>query len=109
MGPGRAADGGQRLSMPYIGPRRRGLLATIEMYLKTTCPYCIRAQALLARKGVTAVEYNIDRGGPKRDEMIERSGRMTVPQIFIDGRHVGGCDDLQALEREGRLDPLLAQ
>ena len=80
----------------------------VEIYLKSTCPYCIRAQALLARKGVSAVEYNIDAGGPKRDEMIERSGRMTVPQIFIDGRHVGGCDDLHALDRQGKLDSLLA-
>jgi glutaredoxin 3 len=84
-------------------------LASVEIYTKSTCPYCIRAQSLLARKGVAAVEYNIDRGGPKRDEMIERSGRMTVPQIFIDGRHVGGCDDLQALDGRGELDALLTQ
>jgi glutaredoxin 3 len=77
------------------------------MYTKSTCPYCTRAEALLRSKGVTAQTYNLDSGGPKRDEMIERSGRMTVPQIFIDGRHVGGCDDLFALERDGRLDPLL--
>ena len=78
------------------------------MYLKTTCPYCTRARSLLSSKGVTTEEYNIDAGGPKRDEMIERSGRTTVPQIFIDGRHVGGCDDLFALERDGRLDTMLA-
>ena len=83
-------------------------MPTVEMYLKSTCPYCIRAQALLARKGVDVVEYDLDRGGPKRDEMIERCGRMTVPQIFIDGRHVGGCDDLHALDRSGKLDSLLA-
>ncbi|WP_344711423.1 glutaredoxin 3 [Sphingomonas humi] len=83
-------------------------MANVEMYLKTTCPYCIRAEALLRGKGITAVTYNLDAGGPKREEMIERAGRMTVPQIFIDGRHVGGCDDLFALEREGRLDQLLA-
>jgi glutaredoxin 3 len=77
------------------------------MYSKTTCPYCIRASELLRAKGVQVTLYNLDAGGPKRDEMIERSGRMTVPQIFIDGRHVGGCDDLFALERSGRLDPLL--
>ena len=80
----------------------------IEMYLKTTCPYCTRAKSLLTSKNVAAEEYNIDRGGPKRDEMIQRSGRMTVPQIFIDGRHVGGCDDLFALERSGRLDAMLS-
>lgn len=80
----------------------------VEMYSKTTCPYCVRAQHLLQQKGVTAEVYNLDAGGPKRDEMIERSGRMTVPQIFIDGRHVGGSDDLHALDRAGKLDPLLA-
>lgn len=83
-------------------------MATVEIYSKSTCPYCIRAEALLRGKGIAATRYNLDAGGPKRDEMIERSGRMTVPQIFIDGRHVGGCDDLFALEREGRLDTLLA-
>lgn len=77
------------------------------MYSKTFCPYCSRAKALLDSKGVAAEEYNIDGGGPKRDEMMNRSGRMTVPQIFIDGRHVGGCDDLFALERAGKLDPML--
>jgi glutaredoxin 3 len=82
-------------------------VANVEIYSKTTCPYCVRASALLRSKGIEATTYNIDAGGPKRDEMIERSGRMTVPQIFIDGRHVGGCDDLFALEREGRLDTLL--
>lgn len=80
----------------------------IEIYLKTTCPYCVRAQQLLSAKGLTFEGYNLDAGGPKRDEMIERSGRMTVPQIFINGRHVGGCDDLFALERAGKLDSLLA-
>lgn len=80
----------------------------VEMYLKTTCPYCVRAQQLLGAKGVPVESYNLDAGGPKRDEMIERSGRMTVPQIFINGRHVGGCDDLFALERDGKLDSLLA-
>ena len=83
-------------------------MPTVEIYTKSTCPYCIRAQSLLARKGVKPVEYNIDAGGPKRGEMIERSGRMTVPQIFIDGQHVGGCDDLMALESRGKLDALLA-
>lgn len=83
-------------------------MANVELYFKSTCPYCIRASQLLRAKGVEAVSYNLDSGGPKRDEMIERSGRMTVPQIFIDGQHVGGCDDLFALERDGRLDTLLA-
>ena len=83
-------------------------MTRVEMYLKTTCGYCYRAQALLEQKGVEVETYNLDRGGPKRDEMIQRSGRMTVPQIFIDDRHVGGCDDLFALERQGKLDELLA-
>ena len=83
-------------------------MARVEMYLKTTCPYCHRAKELLRGKGVSVEEYNLDAGGPKRDEMIDRAGRMTVPQIFIDGRHVGGCDDLFALERQGKLDAMLA-
>lgn len=83
-------------------------MSHVEIYVKTTCPYCVRAQQLLAQKGVQPDVVNIDRGGPDRETMIERSGRMTVPQIFINGQHVGGCDDLFALEREGRLDTLLA-
>ncbi len=83
-------------------------LARIEMYSKTTCPYCYRAAELLRAKGVEVETISLDSGGPQRNEMIERSGRTTVPQIFIDGRHVGGCDDLYALERAGKLDPLLA-
>lgn len=83
-------------------------MARVEMYSKTTCPYCYRAKDLLRGKGVSIEEYVIDGGGAKRDEMIDRAGRTTVPQIFIDGRHVGGCDDLFALDRQGRLDPLLA-
>lgn len=79
------------------------------MYLKTTCPYCIRAARLLESKGVEFESYVIDHGDEKRAEMIKRAhGRTTVPQIFIDGLHVGGCDDLYALERAGKLDALLA-
>ena len=81
----------------------------MEIYTKTTCPFCIRAMRLLEMKKVDAVEYNIDTGGPKREEMIQRAGgRSTVPQIFINGRHVGGCDDLMGLEYDGKLDELLA-
>lgn len=81
----------------------------VEIYTKFLCPYCSRAKALLAGKGVPFEEYDISTGGPQRDEMIHRSGgRVTVPQIFIDGHHVGGCDDLHALERQGRLDAMLA-
>ena len=81
----------------------------IEIYSKTTCPYCIRAKRLLDSKGLSYDEHVIDFGGQGRQEMIQRSGgRMTVPQIFIGGRHIGGCDDLVALEAMGKLDALLA-
>lgn len=83
-------------------------MAKVEIYTKAFCGFCHRAKALLDKKGAAYEEYDISMGGPKRCEMIERSGgRMTVPQIFIDGRHVGGCDDLFALDRRGDLDPLL--
>ena len=83
-------------------------MATVEIYTKAFCPYCARAKALLDRKGVTYEEYEISMGGPKRTEMLERAnGRTTVPQIFIDGRHIGGSDDLADLDRNGKLDPLL--
>lgn len=84
-------------------------MAKIEIYTKAFCPYCSRAIALLDSKGAEYEEFDITMGGPKRVEMIERaSGRTTVPQIFIDGKHIGGSDDLAALERQGGLDPLLA-
>lgn len=83
-------------------------LARVQMYSKSTCPYCIRAAQLLRAKGVEVETINLDAGGPRREEMIQRTGRLTVPQIFIGDRHVGGCDDLFALERAGKLDPLLA-
>lgn len=81
----------------------------IEIYTKAFCPYCARAMKLLASKGAMPEEFDITLGGPKRAEMLERSnGGTTVPQIFIDGQHVGGSDDLVALERAGKLDALLA-
>ena len=83
-------------------------MATVEIYTKTFCGYCWRARSLLEDKGVEFDEYVIDGGGPKREEMIQRAnGRTTVPQIFIDGRHIGGCTDLLALERDGKLADLL--
>ena len=83
-------------------------MARVEIYTKFFCPYCSRAKKLLGEKGVEFEEYDITMGGEKRAEMLQRAnGRHTVPQIFIDGRHVGGSDDLAALEREGQLDPLL--
>ena len=84
-------------------------MAKVEIYTKFLCPYCTRAKSLLASKGVEVVEYDISMGGPKRAEMIQRAnGRTTVPQVFIDDRHIGGSDDLAALDRAGGLDPLLA-
>ena len=81
----------------------------VEIYVKTTCGYCLRAMRLLEAKKVEFESYVIDFGGPRRAEMIDRAnGRTTVPQIFIDGKHVGGCDDLFELEYEGCLDELLA-
>ena len=81
----------------------------VEIYTKMMCPFCSRAKKLLADKGVAFEEHDITMGGPTRAEMLERApGRTTVPQIFIGETHVGGCDDLVALERAGKLDPLLA-
>jgi glutaredoxin 3 len=83
-------------------------MARVEIYTKAFCGYCARAKRLLDVKGIAYEEYDITFGGDKRGEMLERApGRTTVPQIFIDGRHVGGSDDLHELERSGRLDALL--
>jgi len=82
-------------------------MANIVMYSTDYCPYCTRARALLASKQVSFQEIRIDEEPVKREEMINRSGRRTVPQIFIDGQHIGGCDDLYALESQGHLDELL--
>ncbi len=84
-------------------------MAKVEIYTKEWCGYCARAKRLLAENGADTVAYPVDMGGEKKTEMIERSGgRTTVPQIFIDGQHVGGCDDLMALERSGKLAEMLA-
>jgi glutaredoxin 3 len=84
-------------------------MAKVEIYTKAFCPYCCRAMTLLASKGVTPEEHDVTMGGPRKAEMVERSGgRMTMPQIFIDGSHIGGFDDLSALDRAGKLGPLLA-
>ena len=81
----------------------------VEIYTKMFCPYCVRAKRLLSEKGVAFEEHDITMGGPQRAEMIQRAnGRTTVPQIFIGETHVGGSDDLAALERAGKLDPILA-
>lgn len=84
-------------------------MASITIYTKAFCPYCTRAKRLLDGKGAAYDEIDISMGGPKRQEMLAKSnGRTTVPQIFIGDTHVGGSDDLAALERDGKLDALLA-
>jgi glutaredoxin 3 len=85
-------------------------MGQVLMYSTGVCPYCQRAEALLKARGVTAIEkVRIDLEPARRDEMVERTGRRTVPQIFIGETHVGGFDDLSALDREGKLKPLLSQ
>jgi glutaredoxin 3 len=79
----------------------------VVMYSTGWCPYCARARALLERKGAAIEEIDVDARPGARTEMVTRSGRRTVPQIFIGDTHVGGCDDLLELEASGRLDPLL--
>ena len=81
----------------------------IEVYTQPWCPYCSRAMNLLTKKGVAFEEIGAPSGSPERATAKQRSGgRSTVPQIFIDGQHVGGCDELMALERAGKLDVMLA-
>lgn len=80
----------------------------IEIYTQPWCPYCSRAMHLLDQKGVAYREIDAPHGSVARAESQQRSGRSSVPQIFIDGRHIGGCDELMALDRAGQLDPLLA-
>lgn len=83
---------------------------TIEIYTKWGCPFCVRAKALLDSKGVSYQEHDITFGGARRDEMVQRvPDARTVPQILIDGKSVGGSDELHALDAAGRLDPLLGR
>ncbi len=84
-------------------------MAHVRMYTTAVCPYCQRAEALLKQRGVDAIEkIRIDLDPAAREEMMTRTGRRTVPQIYIGDRHVGGFDDLAALDREGGLSPLLS-
>lgn len=84
-------------------------MASVDIYTRQFCGYCTAAKKLLEGKGVAFTEYDATIKPEYRQEMIQRaSGRSTFPQIFIDGQHVGGCDDLHALDRDGKLDPLLA-
>jgi len=81
----------------------------VTVYTTPICPYCVRAKALLGKKGVTYNEVDVMMDAKARDEMLAKSGgARTVPQIFIGETHVGGCDELYALERDGKLDPLLS-
>ena len=84
------------------------MAASVEIFTWRACPFCVRAKSLLDRKGVAYSEYAIDGDESARDAMAKRAGgRRSVPQIFINDQHVGGCDDLHALERSGQLDALL--
>ena len=92
----------------YAFKQEHPAVPRIEIYTQPWCPYCARAVGLLTKKGVAFEEIDAPGGSPERAVSIERSGRTSVPQIFIEGRHIGGCDDLMALERAGKLDPMLA-
>jgi len=83
------------------------IMSNVVLYTTGLCPYCYRAKKLLDRKGVSYEEIDVMFTAGKRDEMIQRSGRRTVPQIFIGETHVGGFDDMEALDEAGRLDSLL--
>lgn len=82
-------------------------MAEVIMYATGYCPYCTKAKALLTEKNVAFTEIRVDLHPELREEMIQKSGRNTVPQIFINGQHIGGCDDLHALEAQGELEKLL--
>ncbi len=85
-------------------------MTKITMYSTQVCPYCVMAERLLLSKGVTITEkILVDQDPVRREEMMARTGRRTVPQIFIGDTHVGGFDDLSALDKAGKLDPLLGQ
>lgn len=85
-------------------------MATVIMYTTAYCPYCINAERLLTNKGVTEInKIRIDEAPELRNEMMEKTGRRTVPQIYINDQHIGGFDDLRALDLAGKLEPLLAQ
>lgn len=95
---------------PILGRHPEQVKANVEIYTWQTCPYCIRAKLLLWWKGVNFTEYKIDGDNQARNQMAERAnGRRSVPQIFINNQHIGGCDELYQLNSQGRLDPLLAE
>lgn len=85
------------------------MTAKVEIYTWSTCPFCLRAKSLLNKKGVNFTEYSIDGDEDARAKMAQRAnGRRSLPQIFINDNHIGGCDDIHALERQGKLDEMLA-
>ncbi|MEQ9370737.1 MAG: glutaredoxin 3 [Coleofasciculus chthonoplastes F3-SA18-01] len=93
-----------------LGRHPERINANVEIYTWQTCPFCIRAKILLGWKGVNFTEYKIDGDGSARIKMAERAnGRRTVPQIFINNQHIGGCDDIYSLDSQGKLDTLLYQ
>lgn len=83
-------------------------MADVQIYVTTYCPYCVRAKALLKRKNVAFQEIDVSDDPARRSWLVEATRQRTVPQIFINGASIGGCDDLYALDRAGKLDPLLA-
>jgi len=91
----------------YATKSGESIMANVTIYSMENCPFCVRAKQLLDSKGVKYTELDIDKDDAVWEEMMAKSQRRTVPQIFINGQHVGGCDDLYALHREGKLDQLL--
>jgi glutaredoxin 3 len=83
--------------------------AKVTIYVTTVCPYCVRAKMHLKKKGVEFTEINVDSDSEKRAWLMQATGQRTVPQIFVNEQSIGGCDDMLALDRAGKLDPLLAQ
>ena len=79
----------------------------VHLYTKQQCPYCVRAKALLAKKGVAYEEIDVEHDEARRTWLVEASGQRTVPQVFVDGRSLGGFSEIDALERQGKLDPIL--
>ena len=95
---------------PLLGRHPENIKANVEMYTWQTCPYCIRAKMLLWWKGAQFTEYKIDGDATAREAMASRAnGKRTVPQIFINNQHIGGCDELYQLDTQGQLDSLLNQ
>ncbi|MGB3404789.1 MAG: glutaredoxin 3 [Microcoleaceae cyanobacterium] len=95
---------------PILGRHPENIKANVEIYTWQTCPFCIRAKLLLWWKGVQFTEYKIDGDNQARNAMAERAnGKRSVPQIFINQQHIGGCDDLYQLDSQKQLDPLLTQ